>query len=138
MFNKAIEEAVLDRENPAYLVLIDVDNFKRANDMYGHSVGDKVLQKLAGLLQESFGYGRNNVSRWGGDEFAVIYYGDKAELERRLEEIKKSFRGFIAPYNGTGGISFSSASVQADGSVGQVLLRADRSLYQDKQKKHLS
>ncbi len=138
MFNKAIEEAALDRENPAYLVLIDVDNFKRANDTYGHSVGDKVLQKLADLLQESFGYGRNNVSRWGGDEFAVIYYGDKNELSQRLEGIKNSFQDFITPYNGAADISFSSASVRVDGTVGQVLTQADHSLYQDKQKKHSS
>lgn len=138
-FNQAMEAAASDRRNPVFLVLIDVDNFKKVNDFHGHSAGDKVLQKLAGLLQESFGRGRNTVSRWGGDEFAVIYYGDKKELTRCLKEIKESFQNYISPYNEDEDISFSSAAIQVQesGPVDQMLTRADHALYREKQKKYI-
>lgn len=138
MFDKAIEEAIADRRNMAYLVLIDMDNFKQVNDTYGHSAGDEALQKLAVLLQDSLGHGRNVVSRWGGDEFAVIYYGDGEELTRCLEEIEQSFQEYMLSYNETTGISFSITLVREDDRADQVLTRADRLLYAEKQRKHVS
>lgn len=52
----------------AYMVMIDVDNFKSINDIYGHSLGDEVLKEVAKLLQVCFE--ENSIfSRFGGDEF---------------------------------------------------------------------
>lgn len=53
------------------IALIDIDNFKEINDRYGHSSGDKALIEIANLIRlhtRAF----DIVSRWGGDEFAVI------------------------------------------------------------------
>lgn len=134
VFDQAIEEASADRRSPAYLVLIDLDNFKRINDTYGHSAGDKVLQKLAGLLQDSLGQGRNIACRWGGDEFAIIYYGDRDKLTLLLEDVKSSFAAYVASYGMMTGISYSITSVQ-QGQAEQVLVRAGRGLYEEKQRK---
>lgn len=53
------------------LILVDVDHFKKVNDQYGHSLGDKFLAELAEILQTTIRM-EDQVYRWGGEEFAVI------------------------------------------------------------------
>lgn len=53
------------------LFILDMDNFKKVNDRYGHQAGDKVLVDLAYILQSSFRSG-DIVGRLGGDEFLVL------------------------------------------------------------------
>lgn len=68
-------------------IILDIDNFKKINDRYGHAVGDKVLQTTAGLLRKSL---RKDdfIARYGGDEFIVIVNAqDKTELERIVKRI---------------------------------------------------
>jgi len=86
MFNKAMEETIEDSKEPIHLALLDLDNFKKVNDKYGHYVGDEVLIELSGLLQKIFGFDKHIVSRWGGDEFAIIYYGEKFHLAAFLPD----------------------------------------------------
>lgn len=54
------------------LLMIDIDDFKRINDTYGHQVGDEVLKELASLLS-SFVRKNDSVARYGGEEFAIIF-----------------------------------------------------------------
>lgn len=56
------------------LLLIDVDHFKAINDRYSHSVGDRVLTQIAGVLKEQI-RGSDLAVRWGGDEFLVVTRG---------------------------------------------------------------
>lgn len=71
------------------LLMIDIDNFKTYNDRYGHTVGDMVLKTLARVLILTSG-GDAIVSRYGGEEFAVILPGaKKKEALARAEEIRK-------------------------------------------------
>ena len=51
-------------------MLIDIDNFKRINDTYGHQVGDKILVQIAVQLKETIG-SRGICARWGGEEMSV-------------------------------------------------------------------
>ncbi len=68
------------------LVLIDVDNFKRINDAYGHPYGDEVLKALAQLLiQHADGPGRL-IARYGGEEFAVLLPGAVLDEAQALAE----------------------------------------------------
>ena len=96
----AISEKVCNwlKANPtgeAYMVMIDVDNFKTINDMYGHSVGDDVRREVAKLLQSCFG-DTGIFSRFGGDEFVgfvtdepVVCVQSKADcfMQRMEKEI---------------------------------------------------
>lgn len=56
---------------PLHLALIDIDDFKRINDTYGHRAGDFVLKRVGTIVQESIGE-NNFAARYGGEEFAVI------------------------------------------------------------------
>ena len=53
------------------LLIIDVDHFKKVNDTYGHAVGDRVLKRVAEILQRSF-RSVDIICRIGGDEFVVV------------------------------------------------------------------
>lgn len=69
-FETAIERAKRNNSVLA-LLFIDLDNFKPVNDVFGHSIGDKVLQKVAERLVAQLRKSET-VSRWGGDEFIVV------------------------------------------------------------------
>lgn len=135
IFNKAMEEAVADRDKPIYLALLDLDNFKKVNDNHGHQVGDEVLKKLSTLLKKNFSLDNHVVSRWGGDEFAIIYYGEKDELVQRLANIKEVFKTYISAYENTTGISISIVPFRDYDKASQTLIEADCQLYKEKLKK---
>ena len=61
-----------------FLVLLDLDDFKRVNDHYGHHVGDLVLQKMSQILKQ-VAQGEHIVSRWGGEEFLVLAPNQSAQ-----------------------------------------------------------
>ena len=66
------ELALLQRGNQsACLLMMDIDHFKRVNDVYGHHVGDQALQLFAALCREEF-RAADVVSRWGGEEFLAL------------------------------------------------------------------
>jgi len=70
-----ILEVLQSFPQPFCLLLVDVDHFSAVNDAYQHSGGDRLLQKLAGLLDSLF-RADDLVGRWGGDEFVVAVRGD--------------------------------------------------------------
>ena len=57
--------------HPVSVVLLDLDGFKAVNDEFGHTVGDETLREIAQILMKH-SRGINVVSRYGGDEFAVL------------------------------------------------------------------
>jgi len=132
MFNGEMEEAMRNRKEEIFLVLLDLDNFKKVNDRCGHIIGDEVLKKLSDFLRKFLGQGRNIVSRWGGDEFAVIYYGTRTALVEKLECLKKEFKEYVSFYEKTTGISASIIELALYENVSQILMAADQELYKEK------
>jgi two-component system cell cycle response regulator len=57
------------------LLMFDLDNFKRYNDLYGHLEGDKVLKTIGEIVRHSIRYNVDSGYRYGGDEFAVLLIG---------------------------------------------------------------
>lgn len=83
-FNRLTQLLKNDKKSMA-LMLIDVDTFKLVNDKHGHEVGDRVLKKVAKLLEESF-RSSDYPARIGGDEFAVIVVGATIEMKSVISE----------------------------------------------------
>ncbi|WP_295465069.1 GGDEF domain-containing protein [uncultured Pseudomonas sp.] len=113
-----------------YFVMLDIDDFKRINDRFGHDVGDLVLRETAATLARHFPDGY--FGRLGGEEFGVLLTSeDDRELTLRLQGLLDDIRG-----NTQAGSCFSfSAGVTrlASGSLPSELLKqADGELYQAK------
>ncbi len=82
------ETARAERENTAFaVVMLDIDNFKFFNDVYGHAVGDQVLRLVAGRMR-AICRSYDTLARFGGDEFALILphvgHATAGEIEARL------------------------------------------------------
>lgn len=126
-------------ENKRGILYLDLDSFKKVNDVYGHEIGDKLLIEVASRLRDAL-RGSDYISRLGGDEFTIILTNSQdlhAErvAERIVEYISKPYK--------IGGIliDFVSASVGIsvfpdDGHDAQLLLKhADTAMYKAKEQK---
>jgi diguanylate cyclase (GGDEF)-like protein len=112
-----------------WLAIIDVDNFKLVNDVYGHVFGDEVLILLSRLMTSSFRYD-DPVFRYGGEEFIVVM---KAPAPREanigLERFRERVESYAFP--SVGKITVSIGYVQISSSDVPVVAvgRADAALY---------
>lgn len=84
-FESRVEELLGSHDGA--LLLIDMDNFKLANDMYGHQHGDMVLRTLADILSDEL-EGNDIASRFGGDEF-VYYIDDVTSIDEANQVAKR-------------------------------------------------
>jgi diguanylate cyclase len=80
-------------DSSAYLLMLDIDHFKKINDSYGHDVGDFVIQECVRVLKEVFNREQDYVCRIGGEEFAVIISGANFEYAKiKAEAALQKFR----------------------------------------------
>jgi diguanylate cyclase len=84
-----LQEQFRTQGQPSSVMMLDVDHFKRFNDMYGHRVGDEVLRGVARVLKENVS-GDVIVCRYGGEEFAIIYPGCDLNTARSAAERLRS------------------------------------------------
>ncbi len=114
------------------LAYIDLNRFKRVNDQFGHSVGDRLLRVIAGRLLDWAG-SKDFVARLGGDEFAIVsrYPADAAPSLARFVELAKTIAALIVldeqplQVGAAVGIAEASAGVSFDAFLDQ----ADRLMY---------
>lgn len=80
------------REKISYAIeILDIDYFKQYNDNYGHQAGDEAIKSVADKIHRLKKYKNVFCSRYGGDEFVIIYVGyTKAETLKMAEELKRS------------------------------------------------
>ena len=82
----------LFRASPALLVLVDLDDFKRINDRFGHPVGDRVLARFADVLRDAAGPD-DVLARWGGEEFLWLAVGQAmADADRVCRALGEAVR----------------------------------------------
>jgi diguanylate cyclase (GGDEF)-like protein/PAS domain S-box-containing protein len=145
LFNRRYLEETLEREilrasrkhASLSLLMMDVDDFKRFNDTYGHVAGDLILQEVGALLSSHF-RGEDIPSRYGGDEFVVVLPDASGEVaQMRAEEYLKLVHDLHLSFEGqtlgTIALSIGIAVFPGDGTTSvDVLKAADDASYRAK------
>jgi diguanylate cyclase (GGDEF)-like protein/PAS domain S-box-containing protein len=130
----AAEDAVL-HDMPGVLVFCDLDGFKSVNDIFGHKVGDRVLQIIAQRMSRAI-RAEDTIIRYGGDEFVVVAPStspdDGSVLEDRLRgSIGQPIQ--VDDHAISVSASFGSAAITANSrDVDDLIRRADFAMYQAK------
>ena len=121
--------------DPLSIVMIDIDNFKRFNDTFGHLIGDEVLTAVSRALTAHLDRVGDSVTRFGGEEFALVLPGvDTAEALTVAHRLCEAVRGVTirqAPGRHLS-VSVGVATWRPDNSAlksSQLLSRADQALY---------
>lgn len=128
-----------DKNHSLFLLIIDLDAFKQVNDTYGHVEGDQALIRVAGVLKKAAASFGCFVSRYGGDEFMIVYETDAETDVRNLcrfihEELAASNQ--LAKTDYTLSVSIGYAKYADDiAYVPDFIALADRSLYEIKKEK---
>ncbi|MFQ3221595.1 MAG: diguanylate cyclase [Paraglaciecola sp.] len=123
-------------ESPSALIMLDIDNFKKVNDTYGHPAGDEVIKTLAGIIKKAIRE-TDLAGRYGGEEFAVILPDTPvANVEFVAERIRRLVEKCVVVYDEIN-ISFTvsigiAGFKQTYRDSTQWLDMADKSLYQAK------
>ncbi|MES2771943.1 MAG: GGDEF domain-containing protein [Pseudomonadota bacterium] len=116
-----------DKEN--WLVIIDVDHFKRINDQFGHLYGDEILVLLARMMQKSFRQ-NDQLFRFGGEEFVALLRSVSYDATyKALERFRQKVAQHSFPKLGKITISAGFARIDACDLANAVLGYADEALY---------
>lgn len=145
LFNRGYFDKILnskiDEGVPFSLIVIDVDEFKKFNDIYGHDTGDSALINVARTLSSTLRLARpleperDVVARWGGEEFAIILSGldDESQAKTIADELRAKVESsrFHAEGDSQVGITISAgiASSRAQDTSKEIFKRADKGLY---------
>ena len=144
LLNRRVLHEVADKEISRYqrsgtvfcLLILDLDHFKRINDTYGHSAGDRILQAVAELLKEQerpYDY----AIRMGGEEFCILLSNTSMKQAYRFgERVRKSISEINVYEDGqlmkiTTSIGISEV-IETDTKFEPTLKRADEALYKAK------
>ena len=121
--------------NPISMVLMDIDHFKRVNDICGHQAGDQVLQIFADVITHGLRAG-DALARWGGEEFLLMLPNTAADdalvcVERMRGQLAERSFEHIAPRLG---VTFSAGIgvCGVDDRMETIVERADRAMYRAK------
>jgi len=120
--------------DPVSFMMIDLDNFKKINDTYGHAVGDATLKTLADVIKKPVEKKNAFVGRWGGEEFVTVLSGmsdDEAfdfadDLRREIEEADFGEAGHIT-------CSVGISQLNDEDSFDDIFNRMDKAMYSSKE-----
>jgi len=119
-----------------FVMLLDIDDFKSANDRYGHAAGDYILSRTGNILADIFGGG--NCYRYGGDEFLIVLTGvTKDEFYDMAEAARDALKELFLddkklPVYFSGGFVYGRNEMQRDMRL--MINHADKHLYEAKAK----
>jgi diguanylate cyclase len=124
-------ETAHTNNTPYCLLVIDIDEFKRVNDTFGHPVGDQVLREMA-LTLENHTRGSDQIARWCGEEFLILAHGSsivqaQGLADRLLEAVRTAN---IAGLGLT--VSIGISERRAGSTLETIISMADVALYQAK------
>ena len=117
------------------LIFMDIDHFKKFNDVYGHIVGDLVLETISTTFSNNL-RGDDIIGRWGGEEFiGIISVIDEKELGKVAEKLRRLLEKTIIKADGeylNVTISCGATLVRIGDDITMLVARADELLYKSK------
>jgi diguanylate cyclase (GGDEF)-like protein len=133
------EEVSRARRNnkPFQVVMLDLDDFKKVNDTFGHKIGDRMLREVGNLIQSQLRE-YDFLARYAGDEFVALLpdltIQQVDELRARIETIVRGFSLSVrAQTRASVGISIGASVFGTDGeTLDQLLIAADQAMYRAK------
>lgn len=127
-----LHQQFIDVEQPFYMLVIDIDYFKRVNDTFGHHAGDEVLAQLAELIQ-TISSDQIEAFRYGGEEFVLLVSSDDDEYVRATaEHIRQNVEQ--AHFSiGQITVSIGGAKIKINDTPERLFEEADKALYCSKQ-----
>lgn len=118
-------------ESPQTLLFVDINDFKSVNDRFGHAAGDRVLQEIGKILEESTE--SELVCRWGGDEFVALLDKGEAHVREFIKRIEERTRLWSHGNGIPVSVSLGTSQAPADGRDLETLLSvADIKLYKNR------
>ncbi|SEP77788.1 diguanylate cyclase (GGDEF) domain-containing protein [Lachnospiraceae bacterium NE2001] len=125
-------ETASGKSSDYYVAMVDIDDFKKINDIYGHNAGDYILKTIAETMKTICD--SSLVSRWGGEEFLVLGY-DKDEALDKMEQVRRSIseKEFIFESNKIKtSVTIGIAARDEEESIDKWVQAADDRLYEGK------
>lgn len=137
--DRMLEEKQIGKEGgiSEYAVaILDIDNFKKVNDRFGHLAGDQVLKKLAGILARTAGE-EHFAGRWGGEEFMMVVTGEEcySKLVDLTEEVRRELENSVVHFDYWQIVvtaSIGVASTRDSMNFKDLVEEADKCLYEAK------
>lgn len=122
-----------DEGSKPLLMMVDIDDFKKVNDTFGHNMGDLVLRKLSQAIMDNI-RDTDRLFRWGGEEFLILCCDVNKEQQQKLgEKILNSVRIIEFEHDFCATISIGSSYFdKKDDTYLKVIKRADTALYHSK------
>ena len=120
-------------------IMLDIDNFKKINDTYGHDIGDKILADAADLLSKCL-RANDFVARVGGDEFMVVLdCTDILALEQTVKRIRQRIRQYnetcVSPFVLDFSMGYSIYDANAQSGMAAFQKELDERMYEEKRRK---
>jgi diguanylate cyclase (GGDEF)-like protein len=122
------------------IILVDIDQFKAYNDLYGHQAGDNCIRQVASIIARAAKRPFDFCARYGGEEFALVLYAPSGTDPAALpEQIRRDTMALAVPHGATDAkvltVSVGSATAESDTkrSLAGLIQSADEALYRAKQ-----
>jgi diguanylate cyclase (GGDEF)-like protein/PAS domain S-box-containing protein len=120
---------------PFGLSFIDIDNFKRVNDTYGHEIGDEILKLMVKTVSSSLRK-HDRIGRWGGEEFIILLtdidQNGLALVSEKIRQLVENSKLRLPEQELSVTISMGSSKVCDDDTVDSLVQRCDQLMYNSK------
>jgi len=115
------------------IIFFDIDHFKKVNDIYGHKVGDYILQELVKIVSKNIRK-TDIFGRWGGEEFIIILpETDLNQAYKVAEKLRKTIENYKFKFVDKITCSFGVINVSEENSINELIEEVDKLLYLSKE-----
>lgn len=127
-----LNASIQKQDKPVSVIMLDIDYFKKVNDVHGHLTGDRILIELTQLIQRELSF-ESYIGRWGGEEFIILSYQSKQQTMELAEKLRRLVEAYPFLENHQITISLGVEEMRKEDTVDQLINRTDKFLYKAKE-----